>query len=152
MPLEMLYLVLGSTGAYDMHTKWVVAAFLSLEAAEAHKALATQASLAAVAAFKKSEEGRGREYVYFDAPTKYDLGHRVYDTDVRYYVEPVPLVNGALPASGLLGIADALSSAEALARESNNPGVSQRMGKAQPQPAVEVRGAFADKLKAALQD
>ncbi len=152
MPLEMLYLVLGSTGTYDMHTKWVVAAFLSLEAAEAHKVLATNASLAAVAAYKKSEEGRGRQYVYFDAPTKYDLAHRVYDTDVRYYVEPVPLVNGALPASGLLGIADALASAEGLARESNNPGLSQRMRKAPPAPAVDVRSDFGSKLKAVLQD
>lgn len=150
MPLEILYLVVASSGCYDSFTRWVVAAFATLDAAVAHRDLAAQASAEAVKAHQRSPEGRGRKYVYFDAPTKYDLAHSVRDTEVKYTVEPLPLVTGPLGSLGLMAIADAFASAEGVTRELNYPGITQRMGKPQPLPAVEVKSDFADKLKAVL--
>lgn len=150
MPLEILYLVVACSGVYDTFAKWVVAAFPTLEDANAYRALASEASEAAIAAYKRSPEGRGRHYVYFDAPTKYDLAHSVRDTKVTYQVEPLPLVTGAMGSLGLMAMADAFASAQAVTRELNYPGIAQKMGKAPPLPAVEVKSDFADKLKAAL--
>ena len=150
MPIEMLYLVMASSGLYDCHAKWVVCALRSLPEADAYCVLASAASEAAIAAYKQTDEGRDASYTYFRAPTKYDLAHEVNDTPVRYYVEPVPLCVADLPTTGLLGIADAYATAQGLARERNMPGLSQRLRKPVPVPAVEVTGDFAAKLKAAI--
>ncbi len=150
MNIDIIYLVSASSGMYDDRSTWNVAAFLSLEAAVAHRDLAQQASEQAVEAYKNSPEGRGRDYVYFDLPTAYDLGHRVFDTKVTSRVEPVPLVQGALSGLGLMAAADAFSSAEAVTREMAFPGISQQMGKPTPAPVTQVKGDFGDKLRAAL--
>ncbi len=150
MPIDIIYLVVASSGMYDDRSTWNVAAFLTLEAANAHRDLAQQASEQAIEDYKNSPEGRGRDYVYFDMPTAYDLAHRVFDTRVNYRVEPVPLVQGALSGIGLMAVADAFSSAQAVTRELAFPGISQKMGKPKPAPVVEVKSAFADKLLAAL--
>lgn len=150
MALQLLYLVVASSGLYDCYTRWVVAAFPTLEDALAHRDLATQASREAIDAYKRSAEGRNLGCIYFDAPTKYDLAHSVRDTEVSYRVEPVPFVTDALGSSGLMAIAHAVGCAEAVTRELNFPGFAQKTGRPQPQLAVEVKSDFADKLKAVL--
>jgi hypothetical protein len=150
MPIELLYLVVASSGRYDFYYKWVVAAFPTLEAAVEYRDLASKASQEAIEEYKRSPDNEGMSYVYFDAPTKYDLGHSVRGTAVTYRIETLPFVKGMLPSMGLMSIADQVSSAEAVVREINNPGITERMGLSAPQPAVEVKSDFADKLKAVL--
>ena len=148
MPVFM-YLLTGHSGCYDEASTWVVATFFDLDEAKAYRDLASGASQEAIAAYRKTSESK---YVFFDEPTRYDLAHCVRDTEVRYRIEPVPLVQGAMRAEGVFSVAGAFTDETARTRVLNG-----FRGKAPlpathpvPAPAERVTGAFASKLAFAL--
>ena len=150
MNIQLYYLVMASSGVYDCFSQWVVACFAKLDDANAYRLLAANASKESIEAYKASPEGRDRKYMYFDEPTKYDLGHSVRDTEVTYRVTPVPFVEGAVGHPGLLSIAEAFGSARAVTDELNYPGLAQKQRRPVPLLPAEVKSDFGDKLKAAL--
>lgn len=149
MPIELLYLVMATSGMYDAATRWVVAAFTSRDEAFNYREKAAEASAALIAEHKNRPENKGQNYVYITEPTAYDLGHSVMDTDVRYWVEPVPMPKGLLPKGGLMSIADSFSDAAAVCRDLSYPEFAKARGQKRA-PSEPVTGDFAAKLQAAL--
>lgn len=151
----LLFLLMASSGSYDDATTWVVASFLSLEEAEAYRGLAHEASVAAIAAYREASDS---QYAYFDEPTRYDLTHSVRDTVVRYWLEPVPLIQGALPQAGLLAHVDAYATAMAQTRELNHRHQERLFARplprcsrqAAPELLASVQHDFGSKLAQAL--
>lgn len=87
------HLVLGSTGEYSDHTKWVVAAYETAEGAEQHAKLAN--------AFVRQEPRRGEDGDFIgdydhrlelEESNPYDPDCRINYTGTEYVVVKIPLV------------------------------------------------------------
>ncbi len=150
MSLAMLYLVMGAAGQYEDRIQWLVAAFFTMEEAIEWRDKAREAARAALEAYKATPEGAASgNYVYLDDATPYDFSMSVHDGRISYSIQPVPLVQGPVGPSGLLPLADAYASASAMAHRVNMPAwVTQN--RPVPQPVVEVKSDFADKLRSVL--
>jgi hypothetical protein len=95
---KTIYVVHGSTGIYpDSSSDWLVAAFPTASAAEEHRERAQEA---AHALFNQLEAQGALQYWHHE-PTRYDLGCTFIDGPARYRVEPIHLVEGALPREGM---------------------------------------------------
>jgi hypothetical protein len=125
---KTIYVVLGHAGIYpDSSSRWLVAAFPTAEVAEAHRVLAQEAA----DALFNQKEAQGNLRYWHNEPTRYDLGCTFIDGPPRYRVEPILLVEGALPESGLFAA----------------PSVDKRFANDINKPDA---GSFGDKLTKAL--
>lgn len=150
-----MYLLMARSGMYDDVTTWVVATFFSLDEAEAYRNLAHQASVDAIAAYRKTSDSK---YAYFSEPTRYDLSHAAYDTAVSYWLEPVPLVQGTPTPDGLFAQADAFATEVARVRELNHAHRERTLARSlprfgprlAPELLAPVKHDFGNKLADAL--
>lgn len=128
--LKAIYIVKGSTGEWEDHHTWSVAAYEDHNKAEMHRALAQEA---ANSMFARDE--------YITEPTRYDLNCHAYYNGVRYHIEEVLMVS-ELTDDGLFVGVNLLNK--------HKKGTEGRISAAviEKEP---VAGSFADKLRKAVQ-
>lgn len=125
---KTIYVVHGHAGIYpDSSSRWLVAAFPTPEAAEAHRVLAQEAA----EALYNRNDAQGSLQFWHHEPTRYDRGCTFIDGPARYRVEPILLVEGALPENGLFAA----------------PSVDEKAASGINKPDA---GSFGDKLAKAL--
>lgn len=135
MSMKAIYVVKGSTGEWDGHHQWLVAAYEDHNKAETHRALAQEAADALV----QRDLVNNRYYVV--EPTRYDLNCHVESMHCRYYIDEVLMVS-ELTDDGLFVGVNLLNK--------HKKGTEGRISAAviEKEP---VAGSFADKLRKAVQ-
>lgn len=125
---KTIYVVHGESGLYpDTRAQWLVAAFTTPEAAEAHRVAAQETADAQY----NQLEAQGQYPFWEAAATRFDLNCVFIQSSARYWVEPLHLVEGELPSNGFFAAPEL--------------GAEKRAGI--NKPAV---GSFGDKLAKAL--
>jgi len=139
LALSTLYLVMGCSGTYEDRSEWVVACLADQLGAET---LRDQAQREAQAEIRRRRLDGDVDDCNFLCATPFDLSMRVVDGHVAYRVAPTLMCSGVVRGRGLL------DGSEQLAEAAGRLGLPRAL--ASDVRRGEARGAFAEKLQAAL--
>lgn len=155
--MHIVFFLQAITGLYDSTQTRIVAAWPTLEQAEAHRA-AAQAEVDSLIA----SAGAGKEHneCYLSEVTNLDLDLTVFDGYCRYFIQPALMAeSGELPGKllkhgALLGEAQAAVEQNRLRYDKNyarmvEKGATRKYGSLST-PLQQGTGTFADKLQQAI--